>query len=117
MKDKLVAALLPLGYPVHLQGTIAENEPYPDSFITFFTTDSETVQNFDNAEALTAWQYQVFFYSADPATMKSAPQTIRATLKAAGFIPQGKGYDIPSDQPTHTGWVCEYLYLENEGVL
>lgn len=112
MKDLIINTLEALGYPVMLQGSIAEDEPYPESFITFFTTDSTEQDFLDGLPHVTQWHYTVIFYTSDPALMSTVPTQIYNTMKAAGFIPQGKGRDIPSDEPTHTGWVNEYLYLE-----
>lgn len=117
MKEKLIATLEAAGYPVYLQGTLLENEPYPDNFITFWTADSSSAADFDNESAATAWSYQIINYGTNPANVATIAKELRSLLKAAGFIPQGKGRDIPSDEPTHTGWACDYLYLENEGVL
>lgn len=117
MKEKLFEILQTFGAPIYLQGTLAENADYPGEFITYITTDSETAAAYDNDEAATAWAFQIAYYSNDPAKVDSAQKKIRATLKAAGFIPQGRGYDLPSDRADFTGWVCDYYYLENEGVL
>lgn len=117
MKSKLISVLEKLGYPVYLQDSLLDDEPYPDSFITFWTVDSDSAADFDNETACTAWLYSVANYSSSPANVEKMAHDIRTALKAAGFIPQGKGRDLPSDQPTHTGWVCEYYYLEYEGVL
>lgn len=114
MKDLLITTLAALGYPVILHGSMAEGEAFPDNFITFLTLDAPEAAAFDNGTALTVWQYQVNFYSNDPAKVASEPPKIRTALKAAGFIPQGKGRDLPSDEPTHTGWTCDYYFLENE---
>ena len=67
MKALLIDTLETLGYPVYLQGTIGEDEPFPPSFITFFTLDSPDNAHFDNAPVSWAWRYQVTFYSSDPA--------------------------------------------------
>lgn len=112
MKNLLISTLETLGYPVHLQGTMNPDEAYPPSFITVFTQFSEDAANFDNETFAVSWQHQVIFYSSDPVLVESVPTTIRNTLKKAGFIPQGRGHDIPSDEPSHTGWVQEYLFLE-----
>lgn len=117
MKTKLYNTLQKLGYPVYLQGALLENEPIPESFITIWTLDSESAADFDNETALTAWQFQVTFYSSAPAAIPVVFRSIRAELKAAGFIPQGKGRDLPSGQPTHTGWTCDFYILENEGAI
>ena len=112
MKSLLIEKLESLGYPVHLQGSIGEDEEYPDSFITFFTLSGDDAAHFDNEPVGTAWGYQVFFYSTDPRLVASVPKEIHSLLKSAGFIPQGRGRDIPSDEPTHTGWAMEFYYLE-----
>ena len=112
MKGYLIEKLQTLGYPVYLQGTAPE--VYPDSFITFWTIDTPAAAEFDNALAVSEWRFYVYFYSTDPALVQSVPELIRKTLKAAGFTPQGKGRDLLSDEPTHTGWVQQYNILEEE---
>lgn len=112
MKELLYNTLSALGYPVYLQGTAPET--YPDSFVTYWTINTPAAAEFDNALMVTEWQFYVYFYSTDPALVQSVPETIRRTLKAAGFIPQGKGRDLLSDEPTHTGWVQQYNILEEE---
>ena len=110
MKELLIETLEKLGYSVYLQGSMTE---YPDSFITFFTTDSSEQGFFDGVPHGTAWTFTVIFYTNNPALMSTVPMEIYTALKSAGFIPQGKGMDIPSDEPTHTGWANDYIYLEN----
>ena len=112
MKTLLIETLEKLGYPVYLQGTVPEEMAYPASFITFFTLSGDDAAHFDNVPAGTAWRYQVFFYSSDPRLVASVPDEIRNRLKAVGFIPQGRGRDILSDEPTHSGWAMEFYYLE-----
>ena len=114
MKQHLINTLDALGYPVYLQGTAPEI--YPDNFITFWTIDTPAAAEFDNALMLTEWQFYVYFYGTDPEHVQSAAETIRKALKAAGFNPQGKGRDLVSDEPTHTGWVQEFTILEEEKV-
>lgn len=112
MKEKLINTLSALGYPVYLQGTAPES--YPDTFITFWTIDTPAAAEYDNDLMLTEWQFYVYLYSTDPALLQSEADTIRRALKDAGFTPQGKGRDLLSDEPTHTGWVQEFTILEEE---
>lgn len=112
MKNLLITTLESLGYDVFLQGTLADDEQYPESFITFFTTNSTDHAFYDGEPSGTEWHYTVIFYTSNPVLMSTVPMQIYNTLKKAGFIPQGKGRDIPSDEPTHTGWANDYLYLE-----
>lgn len=112
MKQKLIDVLSTFGYPVFLQGSLNEEEPYPDSFITFWVNDVPDNTHYDNNNATWDWDFSVIFYSNDPALVNSKPNEIRKALKAAGFIPQGKGQDIASDEPTHTGWQMDVYYIE-----
>lgn len=110
---QIVDILEALGFPVFLQGTLGENEPFPPTFLTYTTVDSPDAFPFDNEPTHTAWEYQVIVYSNDRQTLEETAAASRTALKAAGFIPQGKGSDIPSDEPTHTGWICNYKLLTN----
>lgn len=113
MKTDLITVLETICPNVYLQGTLAENAEYPESFITFWTdtTDDETF--YDNDAHSEIWNFTVIFYSSDPTLVGTKPAEIRAALKNAGFIPQGKGHDIPSDRPSHTGWAMEFIVKEN----
>lgn len=111
MKELLIQILETFGYPVFLHGTLGEDEPFPSTFFTFITLDSPDAFTFDDEPTHTAWVYQVVLYSNDPELLETLAAQSRTALKAAGFIPQGKGIDIPSEEPTHTGWVCDYRYI------
>lgn len=111
MKSELVEILESFGFPVYLQGTLAEDAPYPPTFFTFWTLSSPDAFEFDDQPTHTAWEFQVVLYSSDPRQLEEVAAESRKALKAAGFIPQGKGQDIPSDEPTHTGWVTEYKFI------
>lgn len=113
MKEKLfnvLNAICPNN--VFLQGTIDENVQYPGSFITFFTDDTDDRAFFDNEVNSIDWTFSVIFYSNDPLLIDVVPAEITAALKAQGFIPQGRGRDIPSDVPTHTGWAMDFIITE-----
>lgn len=115
VKDLLIGILeegFPL-YPVFLDGTIDEEEEYPNSFITVWTSFTDDVAHYDDETTAVAWRFNVKFYTTNAALIATVPQEIITLLKAAHFIPQGKGNDIPSDVITHTGWVIEFLYKEN----
>lgn len=114
MKEVLINALEKIGIPVYLQGSLAEDEELPNNFITFFTIDSPSVADFDNKTALTAWRYQVTNYGKFPKQVAEYAGKIRETLKAAGFIPIGKGRDLLSSEPDFTGWTCDFYKLQND---
>lgn len=112
MKLKLLNTLQAFGYPVFLQGTISPAEKYPDTFITFFVDSTSDNGHFDDETNAVDWYISVILYSANAETVNTKPNEMRAALKAAGFIPQGKGNDVLSDEPTHTGWAMDFVITE-----
>lgn len=112
MKNKLIAALEKYGFPVMLQGTLNPAEEYPETFITFWTDNTSGGAHFDNVTTAYDWAFSIILYSSSPEIVNTLPATMRADLTAAGFIPQGKGFDIPSDNPTHTGWALDVVATE-----
>jgi len=103
MKDLLIETLESFRYPVIQQGTLSKDDPYPDSFFTFWNNDSYDGNHYDNDTVSYVWDFDVNFYSTDPALVNSKLIEAKAKLKQQGFIVSGKGYDVASDEPTHTG--------------
>lgn len=112
MKQKLISTLETFGFPVMLQGSFNPEETYPDTFITFWCNATEYISHFDNDVHSVEWTFSVIFYSNNPTLVNTKPTEIIAAMKRAGFISQGKGNDIPSDEPTHTGWSMEFICAE-----
>lgn len=112
MKQKLIDVLKTFGFPVFLQGTLNADEKYPDTFITFWCDYTADNSHYNNDVHSVDWNFSVILYSVDAKTVNTKSEEIRKALKAVGFIPQGKGQDIPSDEPTHTGWAMEYIITE-----
>ena len=112
MKQLLIKTLSAFGYPVFLQGTLNPDETFPDTFITFWTDYTADNAHFENDVQAVEWSFSVILYSNDPELVNTKPDEIRMALKAAGFIPQGKGQDVASGEPTHTGWAMDYIIVE-----
>lgn len=116
MKQKLIDALVGCGFvegkTLFLQGTLNPNDAYPATFVTFWTNSTDDNAHFDNGVKSVDWAFTVILYSDNPATVNTKPAEIRNALKAAGFIPQGKGNDVMSDEPTHTGWAMDFIISE-----
>ena len=107
----LISTLTPLNYPVYLQGTFSGAQ-YPESFITYFVNSADDRAHYDDKPDSFTWNISVIFYTKNPLLIDTAPETIRETLIAAGFIPRGKGFNTYSDDPDFVGWANEYLYIE-----
>lgn len=112
MKQRLIDTLSAFGYPVYLQGTLNPAGAFPETFITFWTDYTKDEAHFDNETHSVEWSFSVILYSSDPDIVNEKPDEIRAALKAAGFIPQGKGQDIASGEATHTGWAMDYIFVD-----
>lgn len=113
MKELLISLLESFGFPVFLQGSLEENEPYPQSFFTFWNNDSYDNNHYDNNPVSYTWSFDVNFYSVDPELVNTMLLNAKTLLKQNGFIITGKGYDVASDEPTHTGRGMNALIIEN----
>ena len=114
MEDLLISTLETLGYPVKLQGSMLPDEPYPDSFFTFWNDSADGQSFYSNEEGAITWAYSVNFYSVDPLLVNSKLLEAKQLLKAAGFTVTGAGYDVMSDEPTHTGRGISAFYLQKQ---
>lgn len=114
MVDLLINTLVPLGYPVRKQGSLLPDESYPDHFFTFWNDSTDGIGYFSNVEGAVIWQYSLNFYSTDPVLVDSKLLEAKALLKSAGWIVSGAGYDVMSDEPTHTGRGITILYRQKQ---
>ena len=112
MKELLVELLESFGYPVFLQGSLHEDEAYPDSFLTYFNNDTNDGSHYDNHRIAVIWDFDVNFYSNDVLLVNSKLLEAISLLKQHGFIITGSGYDIMSDEPTHTGRGVNAQYIQ-----
>lgn len=111
-KEILIEQLETFGYPVFQQGSLAEDEAYPDAFFTFFNNDSYDALFYDNAEHETVYDFDVNIYATDPELVNGALLNAKKLLKSNGFIVDGAGYDVASDEPTHTGRGIAVTYIQ-----
>ena len=114
MEDLLISELSKLGYPVREQGSLLENEPYPDHFFTYWNDGADGSGFYDNTESATVWRYSINFYSKDPKRIGEVFLQAKQLLKAAGFIVNGLGYSVTSDELTHAGRGIEALYRQQQ---
>lgn len=101
--------------PIYRQGSMSEDEDYPESFFTFWNNSTEDDSFYDGEELRTNWSFDLNFYSSDPSIVFSTLIAAKTALKKVGFIPDGNGYDAPSDEETHTGRGMELLYIDTNG--
>lgn len=112
VKDLLIETLESFNYPIYLQGSLSINDEYPDSFFTFFNNQTSDSAFYDNNEFQTIWDFDLNFYSNDPELVNSVLLEAKALLKAQNFIVDGVGYDVLSDEITHTGRGINVIYIQ-----
>lgn len=112
VEDILINVLKTFDFPVMRQGSLLANEPYPDNFFTFWNNASNSDRFYNNTENCYIYDFDVNFYSNDPAAVYSTLRAAIAKLKAAGFIISGGGYDVASDEETHDGRGISCVYVE-----
>ena len=112
MKDEFIKILESFGFPIFQKGSLNENEAYPESFFTFWNNSSSDNEFYDNKENSYIWDFDLNFYSSDPNLVNTKLLEAKKKLKEKGFIVRGKGYDVASDEPTHTGRGINVLKIE-----
>ena len=112
MKDKLITLLKTFKYPVFLQGSLLPEQAYPPTFFTFWNNSTEDRAHYDNDVIDWVWDFDVNVYSNDPAIVNTLLWQAIELLKQNGFVVSGKGYDLASDEITHTGRGVNVLIVE-----
>ncbi len=112
MEDALIQILSSFGYPVYRQGSMSNDEKYPETFFTFWNNNSPDHAYYDDCDYGTEWDFDVNVYSSNPALTYSVLADARIALKKAGWIVASKGYDVASDEATHTGRGINALFLQ-----
>ena len=106
--------LEPLGYPLSLQGSYADNAIFPETFITYQLIDSQNNSHADNLPTSTTHRIQLSLYSKKPVIQQGADTTLKSVMLPSGFVRAG-GRDLPFNQDTgHYGYTCDYRYFETE---
>lgn len=116
MEDVLIQLLSTFGYPVIRQGSLPPEQAYPETFFTFWNTDEDGQAFYDNATASVVHDFNVFIYSTNPETAYIVLAAARSVLKANGWIIPTRGFDAPSDEPTHIGRGMAVEYLQTQSI-
>lgn len=118
VKERIIKALGTIdfvsGENLFLQGSLGADDEYPAEFITFWIADSSDDSHYDDDVHSGTANVTLFYYSNSAKNVNLMPSTIRFAMKSAGFVPQGKGHDAPTDESTHTGWQMDFLCKDYE---
>ena len=112
MEDALIALLENFKYPVIRQGSLGDDEEYPDTFFTFWNNSEDGDSFYDNETVKIIHDFDVNVYSTDADTTYTLLRQARDLLKTNGWIPVQMGYDIASDEITHTGRGMNVTYIQ-----
>jgi len=113
MKDLFIETIEGLDLPIFLQGSMTDEAVCLASYFTFWNNSTDGGLYYDNADTVTHWDFSLNFYSIDPALVNVKLLEARALLRKQGFIINGKGYDVASDEATHTGRGINVLKIED----
>lgn len=113
MWEKLEEIFKELNLSYSRQGSYEENETLPDSFFTYWNYDTPEDGYFDNKANRAIWIWQIYFYTNDGNLIYSKLQEFIALAKQEGFIVDGKGNDIQSNEPGYFGRMVQISFIEN----
>lgn len=111
--DNLIELLETFGFPVYRQGSLAHDAPYPNTFFTFWE-NPENETDYDNDTKFVIYDFNVYVYSNDPELLAATLSAARTLLKQNNFIIISRGFDVASDEETHTGKGFEVGYINRE---
>lgn len=114
MWAKLEECFNEINLPYSRQGSYTEDEELPETFFTFWNTDSPVEGFYDNNSHRNVWFWYVFLYTTDPALIYSKLDEFIIIAKKHGFMADGNGKDIPSDVPNYLGRYIRLTYVENK---
>lgn len=112
MEETLIEILEEFNYPIYKQGTMSENEDYPETFFTFWNNSTYGDGYYDDKASRYIWDFDVNVYSSDPEKINKLLLQAKEKLEAKGFIVNEKGHDVISDVPTHTGRGIDVQIIE-----
>ena len=112
MFEKLEEIFIELGLPYSRQGSYEEADELPASFFTFWNMDTPEDGFYDNEAHQAVWFWAVYYYTKDPSSIFHKMQEFYIIAKEKGFIPDGRGKDIPSGLPDYSGRMLIIKYIE-----
>lgn len=113
--DKLIEVVAPVvNNKVYRQGSLSESK-YPDLFATFWENESNDGNHYDDkTTASYNYNFDLNIYGSDVELVYETMEKCITTLKENGFLVNGKGIDIASDEPDFIGRHIEVEYFERE---
>lgn len=112
MKE-LYEVLEMLGLDVYRQGSMTEDQEYPEAFLTFWEHDCETI-HYDN-RSIKALHYVWIYVYASPKEMQKWQKKVKNVLeKTKNIVIQKEFIDVGSDVQTHIGKMLSICVAERK---
>lgn len=115
MIDEIITIIESFKVPYCKQGSVSIWEKYPETLITWWNNESPDHSHYDDHRYGTDWDFNIYVYSSDPAVTFSLLDELREAFEEAGWIVPSKGFDVSSDEASHTGRGIEIYKLEIGG--
>lgn len=114
MKERLIEILESTGVEVYEQGSVTDEESYPENFFTYWNDDTEDEDHYDNRPHSCIWYFTINFYSINPLICTTMILKAKKLLEENGWTVDGKGKDVYSGLKSHSGRSIEAIYKEKE---
>ena len=102
-RDEIFSIIGETGLPCWKMHEMPAETVYPSSFFTYLCESAPFAEYYDNKPHAVLWTFGIGFYSNDPRRVESETSELVKRLLSAGWIVDGAGEDVQSDEPTHTG--------------
>lgn len=114
MWAKLEEVFNEVGLPYSRQGSFSRDDELPESMFTFWNVETPDTWFFDNNNYRVEWEWVVYFYTKDPAILYTKMEDFIRIAREKGFLADGNGKDIQSDNPEYLGRYVRLVYVENK---
>lgn len=94
------------------QGSYEIDEELPESFFTFWNKSSEFENYYNNRPSSCNWDWNVFFYTKNPAEIYEGLNKFIKKAEEKGFIVEDAGKDIQTDEPNYFGRYTTVTFIE-----
>lgn len=101
-------------YTAYRQGSIPQDQTYPDTFFTFWLNNELEHSSYDNGTSNVTYDFDVYVYSTDIERCLNLLDRARKKLKENGWIIIVRSFDAFSDEITHVGTGMQVCYLKQE---
>lgn len=102
-----------IGLPYFRQGSFSETDKLPDSFFTFWNVATLDNSYYNNNNIRTIYEWAIYFYTNNANIIYSKMNEFINLAKENGFIIDGNGNDINSNEVNYFGRYVLITYPVN----